>query len=120
MFKFLKLYRFFVPTLHFINFGGSSGSSTTTPVLTPEQADLLKYQTEQLKTVFMPQYTQAVQGAQQNYNMLQPYANTAALNAFNTFGDTSKSAMTGATNAYTSGINAVSYTHLTLPTNREV
>jgi len=108
MFKLLKLYRFFVPNLHFISAGGSSGSSSTTPVLTPEQSDLLKYQTQQLKDVFMPAYTNTVKGAQQNYNMLQPYANTAALNAFNTFGDTSKSALTGATNAYTSGMTDLS------------
>lgn len=84
MFKFLKLYRFFVPTLGIISVGGSSGSSSSQQVLTPEQSDLLKYQTEQLKSVFMPQYTQAVQGAQTTYNTLQPYANQAALNTFNT------------------------------------
>lgn len=103
MFNLLKLYRFFVPTLGIISMGG--GSSTSTPTLTPEQSDLLKYQTQQLKDVFMPQYTGAVQGAKSTYDTLSPYANKAALNAFNTFGDTSKSAMTGATNAYTSGMN---------------
>jgi hypothetical protein len=103
MFNLLKLYRFFVPTLGIISMGG--GSSTSTPTLTPEQSDLLKYQTQQLKDVFMPQYTGAVKGAKSTYDTLSPYANTAALNAFNTFGDTSKSAMTGATNAYTSGMN---------------
>jgi len=68
MFKLLKLYQFFVPNLHFITMGGSSGSSSTTPVLTPEQSDLLKYQTQQLKDVFMPQYTGTVQGAKTTYD----------------------------------------------------
>jgi len=105
MFKLLKLYQFFVPNLHFITMGGSSGSSSTTPVLTPEQSDLLKYQTQQLKDVFMPAYTGTVQGAKDTFQTLQPYANTAALNAFNTYGDVSKNAITGANNAYSSGMN---------------
>ena len=104
MFNLLKLYRFFVPTLGIISVGGSSGSSSSQQVLTPEQSDLLKYQTQQLKDVFMPQYTGTVQGAKSTYDMLSPYANKAALNAFNTYGDVSKNAITGATNAYTSGM----------------
>jgi hypothetical protein len=81
MFKLLKLYRFFVPNLTVISFGG--GSSTSSPTLTPEQKDLLQLQTSQLRDVFMPQYTQAVQGAQNTYNQLSPYANQAALNTYN-------------------------------------
>ena len=105
MFKLLKIYQFFVPTLGIISVGGSSGSSSSQQVLTPEQSDLLKYQTQQLKDVFMPQYTGAVQGAKSTYDMLSPYANQAALNAFNTYGDVSKNAITGANNAYSSGMN---------------
>jgi hypothetical protein len=81
MFKLLKLYRFFVPNLTVISFGG--GSSSTTANLTPEQKELLQLQTQQLRDVFMPQYTQAVQGAQSTYNQLSPYANQAALNTYN-------------------------------------
>jgi len=103
MFKLLKLYRFFVPNLTIISMGG--GSSTTTANLTPEQTDLLKYQTQQLKDVFMPQYTGAVQGAKDVYSTLSPYANQAALNQYNLTGDVSKNAITGANNAYSSGMN---------------
>ena len=86
MFKLLKLYRFFVPNLHFITVGG--GSSTSSPTLTQEQKDLLSLQTQQLKDVFMPAYTSTVQGAKSAYNQLSPYANQAALNTFNTAIDT--------------------------------
>jgi hypothetical protein len=86
MFKLLKLYRFFVPNLHFITVGG--GSSTSSPTLTQEQKDLLSLQTQQLKDVFMPAYTSTVQGAKNAYNQLSPYANQAALNTFNTAIDT--------------------------------
>jgi hypothetical protein len=102
MFKLLKLYRFFVPNLTVISMGGGSSSSTAT--LTPEQKDALQFQTQQLKDVFMPAYTGTVKGAKTTYDMLSPYANTAALNAFNTYGDVSKNAITGANNAYTSGM----------------
>jgi len=102
MFNLLKLYRFFVPTLGIISFGG--GSSSSSPTLTPEQTDLLKFQTQQLKDVFMPKYEEAVQTGKSTYDTLSPYVNNAALNAFTTYGDTSKSALTGATNAYTSGM----------------
>jgi hypothetical protein len=102
MFKLLKLYKFFVPNLTVISFGG--GSSTSSPTLTPEQKDLLQYQTQQLKDVFMPQYTNAVQGAKNTYDQLSPYANKAALNAFNVYGETSKEALKGATGAYQSAM----------------
>ena len=102
MFKLSKLYKFFVPSLHFITAGGGSGSTTVN--LTPEQKEALSFQTQQLKDVFMPAYTGAVQGAKTTYETLSPYANKAALNAFTTYGDVSKNAITGATNAYTSGM----------------
>ena len=61
MFKLLKLYRFFVPNLTVVTYGG--GSSSTTANLTPEQKELLQLQTQQLKDVFMPAYTSTVAGA---------------------------------------------------------
>lgn len=103
MFKLFKLYRFFVPTLGVISFGG--GSSSSTPTLTPEQSDLLKYQTQQLKDVFMPAYTSTVEGAKEKYNQLSPYANQAALNAYNTYGDASKTAIDASKVGYGSGMN---------------
>jgi len=106
MFKLLKLYRFFVPNLHFITLGG--GSSTSSPTLTQEQKDLLTLQTSQLKDVFMPAYTNTVQGAKNRYDILSPYADKAALNAYTTYGDVSKNAIAGANNAYTSGMTDLS------------
>ena len=89
-----------------LNIGG--GSSTTTANLTPEQSDLLKYQTQQLKDVFMPSYTSTVQGAKDVYGTLSPYMNQAALGAYNTYGDVSKAAIGGATNAYNQGMAGLS------------
>lgn len=83
MFKWKQLYSFFVPTFGLISAGGSSGSSSSQQVLTPEQADLLKYQTQQLKDVFMPAYKTAVGGATSKFEELAPYGNTAALNLYN-------------------------------------
>jgi len=82
MFKLTKLYSLLVPTLHFVSLGGSSGSSSSQQVLTQEQKDLLKYQTEQLQNVFMPAYTSAISGATNKFNELAPYANTAALKQY--------------------------------------
>lgn len=93
-------------TYHVLNMGG--GSSSTSVELTPEQSELLKYQTQQLKDVFMPAYTGTVEGAKDVYGTLSPFMNQAALNAFNTYGDVSGSAIGGATNAYTSGMDQLS------------
>lgn len=82
MFKLTKLYSFLVPSLHFVSVGGSSGSSSSQQVLTQEQKDLLKYQTQQLQDVFMPAYQSAVGGATTKFNELAPYGNTAALKAY--------------------------------------
>jgi len=103
MFKLSKLYKFFVPSLHFISAGGGSGSTTVN--LTPEQKEALSFQTQQLKDVFMPAYTGAVQGAKTKYEMLSPYANTAALNAFNTYGDVSKTGIEASKSAFGSGMS---------------
>jgi hypothetical protein len=103
MFKLFKLYRFFVPNLTVISYGG--GSSSTTANLTPEQKEALSFQTQQLKDVFMPAYTGAVQGAKSTYETLSPYANTAALNAFNTYGDVSKTGIEASKSAFGSGMS---------------
>jgi hypothetical protein len=110
MFKLLKLYRFFVPNLHFITAGGSSGSSSTTPVLTPEQSELLKFQTQQLKDVFMPAYTSTVQGAKDA--LYGTAANTlpamqTALNAAETGGATSLQQGASALNAGVQGLGSL-------------
>ena len=89
MFKLFKLYRFFVPHLTVISYGG--GSSSTTANLTPEQKELLQFQTQQLKDVFMPAYTGAVQGGKNVYDATSPFATQAALNTYNKAGSISTS-----------------------------
>lgn len=105
MFKLFKLYRFFVPNLTVISYGGGSSSSSAN--LTPEQKELLQLQTSQLRDVFMPAYTSTVQGAKSTYDTLSPYANKAALNAFNTYGNVSGKALTGAENMINAGTNTL-------------
>ena len=102
MFKIKSLIKHLMPTLSIISGGG--GASSTSVQLTPEQSDLLKYQTQQLRDVFMPAYTSTVQGAQSTYNQLSPYLNQAALGAYNRYGDVANKSITGAENLYTSGV----------------
>lgn len=85
------------------NIGG--GSSSTTVQMTPEQTDLLKLQTQQLKDVFMPAYTSTVKGAKDVYGQLSPYMNQAALGAYNTYGDVSNTAIDASKTAYGGGMN---------------
>jgi len=80
LFKFIGL----VPRFTVVSLGGGSGSSTTTPTLTPEQSDLLKAQTEAFKNTFLPSYQKATGGAQNVYDMSSPYLNKGALQGFNT------------------------------------
>ena len=80
LFKFIGL----IPQFTIISLGGGSGSSTTTPTLTPEQTDFLKAQTEAFKNTFLPSYQKATGTAQDIYNASQPYLNQGALQGFNT------------------------------------
>jgi hypothetical protein len=73
-----------IPQFTMVSLGGGSGSSTTTPTLTPEQSDLLKAQTEAFKNTFLPSYQKATGGAQNVYDMSSPFVNQAALQGFNT------------------------------------
>lgn len=91
---------------HILQAGG--GSSSTTVNLTDEQKDLLKYQTQQLKDVFMPAYTSTVGGAKDVYGTLSPYMNQAALNAYNTYGNVSGAAINKASEAYGQGMGTLS------------
>ena len=78
LFKFIGL----IPSFSIIQLGGGSGSSTTTPTLTPEQTDLLKTQTEAFKNTFLPSYEKATGTAQDIYNASQPYLNQGALQGY--------------------------------------
>lgn len=91
---------------HVLNIGG--GSSSTSVQMTPEQTELLKLQTQQLKDVFMPAYTSTVGGAKDVYGQLSPYMNQAALGAYNKYGAASTQALDMASNAYTQGMSGLS------------
>jgi hypothetical protein len=86
MLKLKHLFKFIgvIPHFTIIQLGGGSGSSTTTPTLTPEQTDLLKAQTEAFTGTFLPSYQKATGGAQNVYDMSSPFVNQAALQGFNT------------------------------------
>lgn len=58
--------------------GSSKGSSSSAPVVTQEQKDLLKAQTGALTDTFLPAYKQTIGQAQQVYGQTAPAATTAA------------------------------------------
>ena len=89
-----------------LNIGG--GSSSTSVNMTPEQTELLKLQTQQLKDVFMPAYTTTVGGAKDVYGQLSPYMNQAASDAYKTYGDVSNAAVKTAAEAYHEGMAGLS------------
>ena len=81
-----------------MSFGKSSGSSA--PVITQEQKDAIKAQTQMLTGTIIPNYTQAVGGATDVYNNNLKGVSTAAQNLGNvanqlqsTLGDTGESAV---------------------------
>jgi hypothetical protein len=63
--------------------GSSKGSSSSTPVVTQEQKDLLKAQTGALTDTFLPAYKQTIGQAQQVYGQTVPAATNAANEASN-------------------------------------
>jgi len=69
VFKLTDLFNFLglVPKLTVLSLGGGSGSSTSTPTLTPEQSALLGAQTNFLTSTAFPAYQQAITGAQNVY-----------------------------------------------------
>lgn len=102
-FKFIGL----IPSFTIFQFGGGGGSSTTTPTLTPEQADLLKTQTEAYKSTFLPSYQKATGGAENIYQGSQPYLNQAALQGFNTSLGTANSLTPASLGALSSSKNTL-------------
>lgn len=68
--------------------GKSSGNSTTTVQLTPEQRETLATQNAFLKNTLIPAYQQTVGGAGQAYGQAAPAATQAAQTAMNVAGQT--------------------------------
>lgn len=83
-----------------MSFGKGGGTQVTTQQLTPEQREQIAAQTGFFTGTIQPAYQQAVGGAQDIYNVVQPGATAAAQNAARisgqaqeTFGATGESAL---------------------------
>jgi len=62
--------------------GFGKGSSSSAPVVTQEQKDLLKAQTGFLTETALPQYVKTIGGAQERMDLAQPFVNQAAKDVF--------------------------------------
>jgi hypothetical protein len=62
--------------------GFGKGSSSSAPVVTEEQKELLKAQTGFLTETALPQYQKTIGGAEERMNLAQPYVNQAAKDVF--------------------------------------
>jgi len=67
--------------------GFGKGSSSSAPVVTEEQKELLKAQTGFLTGTALPQYQQTIGGAEERMNLAQPFVNQAAQAIFGRAGD---------------------------------
>lgn len=72
--------------------GFGKGSSSSAPVVTEEQKELLRAQTGFLTETALPQYKQTIGGAQQQMDVAQPYVNQAALDVFSRSGEIARGA----------------------------
>jgi hypothetical protein len=62
--------------------GGGKSSGSSAPVVTQEQKDAIKAQTDFLTGTALPAYQQTISGAQGVYGQVNPYATKAAQNAY--------------------------------------
>ena len=87
--------------------GKSSGQQTTTVQMTPEQKELLKTQTDFLKSTALPAYSATVEGAKDVYGNVAPEVAKAAGTAMDVAGRTSamQEAQGGA--AYQTGLSGL-------------
>lgn len=88
--------------------GGGKSSGSSAPVVTEEQKAAIKAQTDFLTGTALPAYQKTISGAEERLNLAQPYANKAALNAFDTFGDVGKLATESAKTMIGSGYGTLS------------
>jgi len=72
--------------------GGGKGSSSSAPVVTEEQKELLRAQTGFLTNTALPQYKKTITGAEERMNLAQPYVNEAAKDTFARSGAMSEAA----------------------------
>jgi hypothetical protein len=83
--------------------GFGKGSSSSAPVVTEEQKELLRAQTGFLTETALPQYVKTIGGAEQRLNEAQPFVNEAALDVFKRSGETARGATSEAGNLIVGG-----------------
>ena len=62
--------------------GGGKSSGSSAPVVTQEQKDAIKAQTDFLTGTALPTYKNTISGAEERLNLSQPYVNEAAKKAY--------------------------------------
>lgn len=88
--------------------GGGKGSSSSAPVVTEEQKDLLKAQTGFLTGTAFPSYQKTVGMANDVYNQVSPATNQAAQTAMDVSGRAGKLQEAGGAQAYVQGMQGLS------------
>lgn len=83
--------------------GFGKGSSSSAPVVTEEQKELLRAQTGFLTDTALPQYKKTIGGAEERMTGLQPFIEKAAKNVFDRSGDIASGATKQAGELVTSG-----------------
>lgn len=84
--------------------GGGKSSGSSAPVVTKEQKDLLKEQTNFLKNTAFPTYKETIGTAKNVYGEVSPVANKAALDAMTMAKDTAATQKKEGTTGITTGM----------------
>jgi hypothetical protein len=88
--------------------GGGKGSSSSAPVVTEEQKELLRAQTGFLTGTALPAYQKTVGMAGNVYNQVNPATTTAAQTAMNVAGRAGQLQEAGGSQAYLQGMQGLS------------
>jgi hypothetical protein len=88
--------------------GGGKGSSSSAPVVTQEQKDLLRAQTGFLTGTALPQYQRTIGMAGNVYNQVDPVATAAANTALGVAGRAGQLQEAGGSQAYLQGMQGLS------------
>lgn len=83
--------------------GFGKGSSSSAPVVTEEQKELLRAQTGFLTNTALPQYEKTIGGAEERMTGLQPFIEKASKNVFDRSGEIASGATKQAGELVTSG-----------------
>jgi hypothetical protein len=84
--------------------GFGKGSSSSAPVVTQEQKDLLKAQTGFLTETALPKYKETITGARTALDIANPYIADSASTAYRSAGDIGTTQQTAGTSGLTTGM----------------